>query len=1276
MLCGFFVVPSLLIAGSSSVIAQSSSTPTLTGGASLSSVLPSLFGASAAPPQATLDQPGTSCFELLRGNGGQTGYLLTHGNVIADSISLHLSGSRLKPGQDFLLDASSGSIYFLRAIRSGETLSASYRYLPLSTAQPGSSGVPGLMLRMSPNLQLGLMFGQSFGNGGGFDTSLNGMALDSKFGAGGLSRFNSLAYFSDVHASTNQVFDTHFTLDPTAPAAAPETGKDHLLVQDLGLQSGGFKLSAGFQDIGKKFGGFAALKNSAQGNQELLDKLTSLEGERGIKRLGFGLGWSDASKHGPSNALGFNYNTIQDDKGSIAQLGADFSTGLLNLHYASRDVSDKFNLFTGLRESERSQWAKEKGLHTETLGLGLNFGAGRHGSPSPGSLNFQQMRFTDKNGSLQRSLFGFKAGGLSASLYRRVADPGFTRIADLADADKTLLALDIYRMYDSTVADSIVAPADLPQVAQDAGVARDGMHLGIALGKKGSFDFSQLRVGQADAKRTTAAPAAPLAGMSRETIGLHTGALTFDLITRRTDAGFSPLARLSDIDKRYLALDIRRQFDPAAQVSQVVPAEKDQAAAKELGLSRELMRGGLQLGKAGRQGAISFLRLRVNDATPKTAADGKTSAFQQQGVVRQQLAYLGPRFQLTLTEQSIADDFTRIASLSDIERAQFGNEHGLRRSQMTLGWMIGKDGRLDVSRLQVAGTSDALLNAKRASDPASALRAATAGMQRQTVSLTLKGLTLTEHIADTDKGFTRSGDLAMTDPERQAIDSERGFHRSDMTLHFERIKGLTLDNYSYGAYSSVDKLMHDIYRRSMNWSPNKAITLNMAADSDLTASNRQDNGYRHHSLALNAALDKKSGLKLLRDSRVMMDQGKASQQTQQQSLHLDSTRLGDGGMVDYQEQQVTYLDGKYLDTQNIKVTTKPTSQLSIGYSRSEMMRNPDMNNKDEADKKQIKESSDGYDLQFQATKQFAVSFGQSSTDTNDKRNSNTVSVGMSGQPFKNITLAAKFNEVHDVGAKNTRDVADVAISNSQPINFGPLKGLTVKAGYAALNDQRKLQNEAMTGQAQWTLWKNACLLQYSGLTTVDGKSNTSRLYSFTTDPNTNRWFHGSFVYKVRTLVDGKENLIRRFTADARLSKRTNFVYTYGTLPENEQGLITPLTSADVALKHLLHPNLTGSFFYRSNDNTSTKLLTRSLGFGLEGQLGARTKLSFQWSKDANGFTDRYDRSDQLRLVFDQKISAENFVSLSAELRTHNGNGTDSRYLTDEIRTHLDLNFRF
>ena len=390
-----------------------------------------------------------------------------------------------------------------------------------------------------------------------------------------------------------------------------------------------------------------------------------------------------------------------------------------------------------------------------------------------------------------------------------------------------------------------------------------------------------------------------------------------------------------------------------------------------------------------------------------------------------------------------------------------------------------------------------------------------------------------------------------------------------------------------------------------------------------------------------------------------------------QSVKTDTLRIQTSdkapNSLNYESSRAEYEDGKFAQTSNLNVHAKPVSGLSISYSNLDIERDGDTPS----------ENTDKVDFSWQASKQFAVIGGYSQKNVNDpkdttqmgKGNVNTVSVGLSGQPVKNITLAAKFDEQHQVSA-NTHDAADISISNAKPMTFGPIQEMTITARYASLNDQRKLQNETMTGRASWKIWKNQFILDYSGITKADG-STTSRLYSFATDANPKRPFHASFLYKARTLLTGQEMAIRRFTADALLTKKTSLVYTYGTLPEDEHGNIIPQTTIDVALKHNFGMGKDFGFFYRVNDNSATKLMTRSLGCELSSQINKTSKMSLAFSFDGNRWPNRADHSHYLRLGYERKLSGDNYFTLSAEVRKHDAAG-----IADELSANFDFHVLF
>src|SRR5205085_6241788 len=129
-----------------------------------------------------------------------------------------------------------------------------------------------------------------------------------------------------------------------------------------------------------------------------------LEGEKGVKRLGFGLAYQPVADSGGGvpGGLSFDWSQIRDGKGAITQQSAGYHSRSFHFDYSMLDVGQAFTQFSGLREAEHDQWAKEKGIRSQELGLGFNFALGGRsqlpGAPQSGGLDVVSQRFADKDG--------------------------------------------------------------------------------------------------------------------------------------------------------------------------------------------------------------------------------------------------------------------------------------------------------------------------------------------------------------------------------------------------------------------------------------------------------------------------------------------------------------------------------------------------------------------------------------------------------------------------------------------------------------------------------------------------------------------------------------------------------------------------------------------------------------------------------------------------------------------------------------------------------------
>ena len=1209
------------------------------------------------------DAPGKPFAETLRGTGTRAGYLLTRGNVLPASVFLTLNGVPQKATQDYWLEANGGSLYFANPIRSGDNVQIAYRYLEPTDGTARTAFTPGLRLSLGQNTNLGLLYGMAVGNGAGLNISTYGLSLNSAFGAGNRSSLSSLFYVSNSQRSANEIMPVGVSLTGATKGTPSETGSDHLFAQDLNAQAGNLLFHADYQDVGKKFNGFNSLRANFAGDKAGLDKVNALESERGVKRLGFGLATNPAAKPNPAlpNAPGLllNWNQISDEKGSISQQAAGYATKDFQINFASREVGKTFQSFAGLRDADKDQWKREIGMKTETLGFGFQFGAGKAKTPA-GGLNFVSQKFGDESGGFRREAWSLTGKNFGLQMLDRRADSGFKRLNDLADADKTALALDLYRQFDGNAKAEQVAASDRAQVGRETGLRRNALRADFGLGKTGLFHYSQMVI----ADETDSAGNS--AGLRRESLTLQSGAVGIEYLTRRSDAKFSRIGDLSDIEKTYFALDVRRQFEPNATVAQVTPKERDQAGS-DGGLARSALRGALQFGKKGKDGALTVQQFGLSDNS--ATANGSAP---KSGLTRQTADYTNKNLHLFWAQQQIAAQFARLKDLSDLERAEFGNEFGLTRKQLGLNWQINKTTKLGYSRLAIGGASDSAASAaatalKNNVDPLAAQETALAGLRRENLSFETTGFLLVGNLAQTDKEFARAADLSLPDADKRAIEGERGFSRSDWTTKFGLLKWLKFDGYQYNARNAEADASHATANNNVIITPTKRTQFEYHANNDLVTADGLKNGQARDSLALKQDFGSGVVFNWNQDGNTIYAKGAATAPSAKTETLRLQTADNAPNSLNYERRKTDYEDGKYERASNLNVHAKPVSGFALSYSKLDIERDGDTPS----------DTTDKVDFLWQASKQFAVLGGYSQKNVSDPKDAtnsgkgdvNTISVGLQGQPLRNITLAAKFDEQHEV-SQNTRDAADVSISNGKPVSFGPVTELTITARYASLNDQRKLQNETMTGRASWKIWKNQFLLDYSGDTKMTA-TTTSRLYSFATDPNPKRWFHAAFLYKARTMLDGQEMAIRRFTADARVAKRTNIVYTYGTLPEDEHGNIIPQTTIDVSLKHSFAKDREFAFFYRLNDNTATQLMTRSLGCEFSSRISKDSKMSLAFSFDGNRWPGRADHSHYVRLGYDRKINAENYFTLSAEIRKHDAAG-----VADELRGNFDFHVLF
>ncbi len=895
--------------------AKAQASPSLTAATASDASSPQTTGETG--PAATAAQPGILATETIAYHGG-INCILAHPGIVAGSLTATANGIDLIAGQDFSVDGNSGTLTFLQPIKSGSTIFVSYRYIPGYQPIASASSIPGLSLNFGSAGNLGMVLGLNVAKGDGTSVSLDGINLQSNFGQGGQSHFTSMAYLSSSKANTDPSMNFGTTQTPAKPAAA--TGNDRMIMQSLNLNTGFVHFNAQYQDVGKNFTGFSALMTQAGSDQKQIAELKQLQSQRGIQKMGFGIGMGgDVSKGQPGMSLAFN--SLGDGKGSIQQIGAALAAGGFKLQMDNRSIGETFSNFANLGDPTETQWSQQQGMQANHLNLGLAFGSGKNAALA-GGIEMASARYSDHTGSASNSEIGISHGPLSISLFQTSVSPGFSRLANLTNSAKASLALGVAHLYDPTAQANVIQPPDLAQVTQDVGLKRTGTDASLQISKLDSINFSEMSTNLLSSATSHTATST---GMSREAIGLNFGTINLQILNRSSSADFTQLASLPDVDKRYLALDLMREFNPTANITQVTPIMLNQVALHEAGMQRQMVQGSIQINKTT---GLQISSLHIGDTN-------LTANHQTPTIGRTTLDYNAKSIQLGYMQQSISDAFTALPGLSSIETAQFGNEHGLDHQTFDLNWQVNKTTHLSLNTLDVSPTPQAQKSFLAAhSATATNPLALSDGLQQQSITLTSPGLSITHGTSNEGAAFTRGSDLALPPPTIALINSNIGYSTTSNTLNLTKIKGLNIAYNANDAVNRLQNLFHNSLQQTISYIPNPAISFSIANQNDLSGQVGKSSGFTHQLMNLTDNLSKITNLTISQESRSDLNTGQLSDGFATNKVHLATAVHGSPASLDYQVQAARSLNGGSQDLEAISVQAKPAKLFTVGFQQS------------------------------------------------------------------------------------------------------------------------------------------------------------------------------------------------------------------------------------------------------------------------------------------------------------------------------------------------------
>ncbi len=647
-----------------------------------------------APGQSTvsttLEVGGRTGFELITIDSSQISIALQHGHLMRGSESLDLDGRSLVRNKDYTIDLATGSLVLLTQVNGHASLRVQYRYDDKQTqvgsfipAGPGS--IQGFALGPGATFSMGFGLAERLADGTTMNNQVFGIA--NTLNISPTTTLTGLLMIGNRQRSRSvNLFDRR-----SKGASLAEEGQGTAIVQNFATRFMGGEFQLGYQSIDEHFGGFSSFASVGY-DQSAIEQLAK---EKGLKRTS--LSMTNVKVGG--FAIDQGLRKIGDDSGSVTWRDGKVSLGGLTTHWSSQYVDPGFTRFGDLREKDRDQLAKEKGL------LRQNYGASQQALG--GMLSFEVNKIEADGGSgIYRQAMRVDLPGFMADFKAQRVGDTFSRFTDLREEDRNQLSREKgLSRQDITLKTTALSGVNLGfssnRVTSEQG---DLKGLALSLGTKvwsfehnrqeadkGFLGFSALsepeiqgRVAQVAHMYTYGANPVP-----QDYNGwANWGGLNRSNMRAKVSLGGASFFEANQVDVSSLTGDLRYNTfaiaGTAFSLNYVTESVGDQFKQGSSLMSSEqtalspidgYQKSQLSLdAKLGGQRSLSFDRLLASDLTG--------------GAFRQILKYSDKNFSLNYTRRNVGTSFTNAGGINDTEHDLLRSLLGFDQTEIIGAWQL------------------------------------------------------------------------------------------------------------------------------------------------------------------------------------------------------------------------------------------------------------------------------------------------------------------------------------------------------------------------------------------------------------------------------------------------------------------------------------------------------------------------------------------------------------------------------------------------------------
>jgi hypothetical protein len=819
----------------------------------------------------------------------------------------------------------------------------------------------------------------------------------------------------------------------------------------------------------------------------------------------------------------------------VQNLATKVGKGSITANY--QDISQNFTDFgsalaAGYDAKVVDQLAKEKGL--KRMAFGFN-------DIQMGSLGISDSFKSIKDGGheIDWRSFGLKQSGFAFSYNSQHVGKGFTRFNDLSEADKAQLAkeagmdrqtigLDLTQKFgklsfaDKIITDGTGSSIDRKEfsldsakfkfLAVDQRVGQTFTRIGSVMPNEQAMYGAELGVHRQslcmDAALTKGLQPVHFAMTDLSTksggfssMDFSAGGKTWSLehSDREVDKGFTTFGALNaEADSHVKAISNMYQKDPIA----LRPDDKG-IFLRTPDVRHDFTRISLSPNTGFN---IMAQRMEIKTSTSTSFVDTASLATKH--------------FNFNYRQENLGANLDPNA-LMLFERDRLGILPGLNRTDLSLTMDLGGAKTLSMSK------TDATVGAN--------------SMDRTTAEYKDKKIDIQAGVRNVSLGFSTVNQLV--DPEKDFLATLVGYREHDLKMSWQVAPNLKLEGYSFDSNSDEGSQQKQLRNLLLDWKPDKK--------SDFSYYHYENHSSDPTALLFANVLDRitffKDFGKLGKFSYSHEKQAFDGNQTQQPDSEKQSftyeAQLDNRTSVKAEEVSTKYDNGDKEETSTKTISRSVTKSFGVSVS--------DVNIDRPGTTQDQKKQNYGFWLDFGHGLRFNYGHAMQ-IDPNCTYTQNQMSLTGGTVGNWNVGNGGYTNNFWS-GDNRTQTTTQFALGTVKPMRMGLLKDVTLNLGWDTAADRSIWLKENKIFSFAGKLGSNQIGFDYRSQVLQTNQRGIDRVFTFKSDPNEKKWLRGSLFYKMRTMPDGKQIMIRNMAFTARLTKGLELTNAVLTNPEQPNG---------------------------------------------------------------------------------------------------------------------------